>query len=249
MKRAFAILLALLMVLSLAACGGGSTTTPTPEPTPEATPEPTPEPKPTKEELLEISSAIKKNDLDKAFSNAAYAKSLVGNTYTFDGWVASIEADCVEIRITNKAQKEPSDYTAKVYLPTEDLIELENTQWISFVGTLGEVGSYEEEHGGYYGFDYTSTETLLVFYDAAIVSERFKKIGKIDSKLNLGYGYNAWYVALSDGTKEIINFEEDVSSYKGNSVSFTYKYKSAWNSDIWDYSGTYYDAIIDVSVG
>ena len=44
MKRAITILLALLMVLSLAACGGGSTTTPTPEPTEAPTPEPTPEP-------------------------------------------------------------------------------------------------------------------------------------------------------------------------------------------------------------
>ncbi len=47
MNRTIAILLALLMVLSLAACGGGGQTTPTPEPTastPESTPEPTPEP-------------------------------------------------------------------------------------------------------------------------------------------------------------------------------------------------------------
>ena len=55
MKRAITILLALLMVLSLAACGGSSTTTSTPapteapatpEPTPETTPETTPEPTP-----------------------------------------------------------------------------------------------------------------------------------------------------------------------------------------------------------
>lgn len=47
MRKAITILLALVMVLSLAACGGGSTTTNTPAPTEApATPEPTPEPTP-----------------------------------------------------------------------------------------------------------------------------------------------------------------------------------------------------------
>lgn len=45
MRKAITILLALLMVLSLMACGGGSQTTPVTEPTqlPDATPEPTPQ--------------------------------------------------------------------------------------------------------------------------------------------------------------------------------------------------------------
>ena len=44
MKRAITILLALVMVLSLCACGGTSEPEPTPEPTTEPTPEPTPDP-------------------------------------------------------------------------------------------------------------------------------------------------------------------------------------------------------------
>lgn len=246
MKRTIAILLAFLLVISLAACGGWSTTTPTPELTPEATPELTPEPKPTKEELLEISSSIKKKDLDKAYSNSAYAKSLEGNTYKFDGWVASIEADYLEIMISSTIQTEPSNYTARVYLPAEELIKLEKTQWISFVGTLGEVGSYEEEHGGYYGYDYTSTETLFVFYDAAIVTERvMKKIGTLDSEL----GSNAWYVLLPDGTKKVFTFTEDASSYIGNNVNLMYKCKSAWSSSSSSYVWELYDAIATLDTG
>ncbi len=46
MKKLIAILLTLVMVFALCACGGTTAPEPTPEPTPEATPEPTLEPTP-----------------------------------------------------------------------------------------------------------------------------------------------------------------------------------------------------------
>ena len=100
MKKAISLLLALVLCLSLCACGGGNETPNTTEaPTETTAPEAT---KLTKEELLAKASSITNDEAKSALSNPAFAKSLVGNTYIIYGKVWNIEVDHLVIEIHTK---------------------------------------------------------------------------------------------------------------------------------------------------
>lgn len=82
MKRTIICLLVLVMVLSLAACGGTSAPVPTPAPTPEATPEPTPEPtpaptpEPTPEPIYELGETVDNGTIEVTLTEVEYGISL-----------------------------------------------------------------------------------------------------------------------------------------------------------------------------
>ena len=80
MKKAISLLLALVLCLSLCACGGGNDAPETTEaPTETTVPE---EVKMTKDEMLNVAVPLTREEIDKSISNVAFAKSLIGNTYT-----------------------------------------------------------------------------------------------------------------------------------------------------------------------
>lgn len=148
MKKTITILLALVMVLSLAACGGGSqpTSTPAPaataEPTPEPTPEPTEEPKATKEDLLAEAEKADMVDLQNAvYDNKVKAKQDYCNT---------------PIAVTGKAIKIEDNYVIicdsqvclDAYLSIDDLVKIETQNTITVVGIISDITELEMEWGG-----------------------------------------------------------------------------------------------------
>lgn len=126
MKKVISLLLALVMCLSLCACGGGNDT-------PETTEAPTETTAPavsalTKDELLAKAVSITNDEVSSAMSNPAYAKTLVGKTFIIYGKVWNIEFDHVVIsfiafdengKIINYGGE---GLQVRAYLPEEELL-------------------------------------------------------------------------------------------------------------------------------
>lgn len=147
MKKVFAIVLLLTMVLSLVACGNASTPSSGGESAAasDETAAPTEAAK-TKESLLLDAVPLMKDEVERIFDNAAYAASLKGNSYTFEGKVYAIELDYIDVALEYIKDESGKlfafDYwnlSAHVYLPTEEIINIENNQKVSIVGTITDV--------------------------------------------------------------------------------------------------------------
>lgn len=143
MKKLISLLLTVIMCLSLVACGGGNNTPETSAPPVETTaPESTTL---SKEELTSLAVEYTREDYDKAISNKAYASSFVDNVYSFEGTVFTVMEDyaVVTFRIKTDTTTYVTDVSmlcAKVYLPVEELAELEPQQIVRGVGKVTEVG-------------------------------------------------------------------------------------------------------------
>ena len=151
MKKTISMLLALVMCLSLCACGGGNDTNETEAPTEITAPE---EVKLTKDELLAIAEPLTQEVVAKAFENGAFAKTLEGETYTFEARVWSIEFDYVEVVIDSIVGEDGKKYRYShdglyfcLYLPTEELLEMGKGSF-NFVGKISEVQSVEHSLEG-----------------------------------------------------------------------------------------------------
>lgn len=132
MKKSLLFVLTLAMLFSLCACGGEA-----------AVKEPE-EPAITKEDLSAVAKRLMNDEVEQAFSNPAFAKTLVGNTYFFEGEVYSIEVDYADVALNSV----PDDVTMKrysydywnlsvhVYLPVEELATISCNDTISIVGTV-----------------------------------------------------------------------------------------------------------------
>lgn len=222
MKKWIALLLAAVVCISLAACG---------EKAPEAT-QATTEQAPaeteaallTKDEMLGSAKPLTREEIEKSITNAAFAKSLVGNIYTFGGDVWSVTEDYAVV--TFYIQTENGAYgtaanvmVAQLYLPQEDLIALENRQRLSFVGRLDDVSSHDETIPGWG----TQTVVDLVFNSAAIVADRFEETGTLHSR-NASYGEDAWNIKFpGNDYLAVVHFREDVSSFLGQEITYSYK--------------------------
>ena len=150
MKKAISLLLALVLCLSLCACGGGNETPNTTEaPTETTAPEAT---KLTKEELLAKASSITNDEAKSALSNPAFAKSLVGNTYIIYGKVWNIEVDHLVIEIHTKDENGKKyiyggdSLQIHAYIPNDDLIKATLGSMVAILGEINNIEQVKEEY-------------------------------------------------------------------------------------------------------
>lgn len=224
MKKRLSLLLALVMCLPLYACGGGNDASKTEAPTEITAPEET---KMSKDEMLNVSTPLTREEIEKSIGNIAFAKNLIGNTYTFGGEVFSVAEDYAVV--TFYIADEQGAYgtaanvmVANLYLPLEELISLENQQRLSFVGQLDDVNTHDETIPGWG----TQTVVDLVFKSVAVVSDRFEATGKLHSQ-NASYGEDAWNIKFPDSDYlSVVHFRDDVSAYKGQEITYSYKITS-----------------------
>ena len=137
MKKTVSLLLALVLCLSLCACGGGNSDTPdTPETTETTTPEET---KMSKEEMLQVAVEIDDYRTEMMDNIARAEAKYVGNVYYITGHVGDISNDHLNV----------GDFT--VYLPTEDIMNVSTGQRITVVGKIDSI-AYEEISDGWGGY-------------------------------------------------------------------------------------------------
>jgi uncharacterized protein YdeI (BOF family) len=152
MKKAIAILLAAVLALSLAACGGdnGNTPTTTQGTTPTTTTsentttstsqeETSTETTPiitdmSKDDMLAIADEVNLTDIETDLSdNRARAEATyIGNTYIASGFVLEIESDYCEIISSYNY----ITFRLRAYIPKDDLIEISPDNKITIVGTI-----------------------------------------------------------------------------------------------------------------
>lgn len=178
MKKPLLIVLTLAMLLSLCACGGSNDTTAKND-TASANTNTSVEIEPqntkvSKEDLLSEAIPLTEEEADKIFENAAYANSLVSNTYTFTGKVFDIKIDYLDVMLSLISEETGKAHTyghsglsLHLYLPTEELINIElGDDILSFVGRISAVEATNET-------DITSglviPGTTIIMEDAYIV--------------------------------------------------------------------------------
>lgn len=177
----------------------------------------------TKEEMLLAASPMTTEEIEKSRDNLAYAKSLIGNTYTFVGSILSVDEDHAVILIGVMKDRYPykvygRGIVANLYLPTDVLVPLEAEQMFSFVGKLDDAHTIEEAFPG----GGTTQVLEMEFKSAAIVSDRFERTGTLHSR-NEDYGVNAWNVQFPGSIyMGVVHFRDDVSDYQGEEITYSY---------------------------
>ena len=138
MKKTISLLLALIMCLSLCACGGGNDTPETEVPIEET--------KIPKEELLSTATPMTQDVVEQILADKNYAKTLISNTYTFTACVRAEEENYVgvEIRVptvdgTLMGYDYHSALSFYVYLPAEELESISYDDDITIVGKITDV--------------------------------------------------------------------------------------------------------------
>lgn len=185
-----------------------------------------------KDEMLSIAKALTREEISKSISNNAFAKSLIGNTYTFCGEIFAVKEDYAVV--TFYITDEEGSYAtvanvmvANLYLPLNELVTLEHKQRFSFVGQLDDVSTHNENLPDFG----TQTVTDMVFKNVAIVSDRFEKTGTLHSK-NASYGENAWNIKFPNNDYlGVVHFRDDVSNFKGQEITYSYKITSEGSVD------------------
>lgn len=129
MKKIIALFLAAIMCLSLIACGGNNAPETNETPTETTAPE---EVKMSKDEMLAIAEEYTAGDIQNdSIENIARAKQKYCNkTILLSGTVRNIQEDYIELSAMYSA-----NYIIDVYLPIDELVMLEQGQYITVVGT------------------------------------------------------------------------------------------------------------------
>ncbi len=223
-KKMIALHLALMVCLSLAACGGGSETSKQDATELPATTEASTEPQMTKEEMLAVAQDIGE-DFDKDFQAnpvSAEAKYL-GNIYYVTGIVNNIESDRVGV----------GSFT--VHLPKEEIMTLTKGQWITIVG---KIDSVEKKPDVYYPDIYFWYGTMI---NAYFVTDRFTVEGYLDDK-NASYA-PAWNFFLPDDNyAKLVYFENDEEVAKMiEDLGYSTYYKITIEAQ---FDGSYKNAVI-----
>lgn len=193
MKKLIALLIAIMMVLSLAACGsneGTNTETQTQEkteattaapvtesPTTEAptteeptTEVPTTEPeKISKEELLSVAIPLMNDEAKKMFNSPAYVSTLIGNTYTFTGKVYELSMDYIDVALERIEDENGKlygyDYWNLSVHVYLPIDELINITYNDIVSIVGKITGVEEKSTDYPGGGVIKG-TVIVMQDA-----------------------------------------------------------------------------------
>lgn len=144
MKKALSLILALVLCLSLCACGGGDTEESTNSS----------ESIKTKEELLAGAQTVKADDiLNDIGGNKARAAKYVDTVYCITGHVLEIEENYAIVLAADTGDWNnvihSDDWYAyaelavfRVYLPTEELAELNKCENIQFVGKIESITTF-----------------------------------------------------------------------------------------------------------
>ena len=212
MKKILQLILAATLMLSLAACGGKGTTSNGSNTM-------------SKEEMLEVAEVAEEVEMYNAlFENIVNAKqTYCGKILEVKAPVLTIEEDYIEVGQTVGA--------LIVYLPEEDIINLQPLQWITVVGrTKDDIQTETQVMGG------TEWERqYFVMEQAYLVTDRYEYTGTPKSENDSYTG--AWNVEFPDQIMQrVVYFDDgiDVSQYVGEEITFTAKV----------IDGIFYDAMI-----
>ena len=128
----FAIMLALAMVMSLAACGGSGENSKTSM---------------TKEEMLKIAQPLSNQKLYEELSNnkAKAMSTYQGNTYSIWGIIKEINADSVDLIIGEDTHYAKDEYYIRAFLPNDELIQLNIDNGIQIVGTITDIQEEKQQ--------------------------------------------------------------------------------------------------------
>lgn len=150
MKKLIAILLVAVMCLPLTACGG--------------------EVKMSKDEMLAIAEEYTATDIQNdSIENIARAKQKYCNkTILLSGAVRNIQEDYIELSAMYSA-----NYIIDVYLPIDELVLIEQGQYITVVGTTTDEIIDDSENAAGYTFDYSHYQMP----DAYFVNGTVEKTG------------------------------------------------------------------------
>lgn len=201
MKKLIALLLALVLCLSLCACGGGNSDTPnTPGTNDIVTPQ---EVRMTKEEML--ANAVEIDDYEEEFeSNKLRAEEkYIGNNYLVVGNIVSIESTHIEIKsIVNNTE---SLGIISVSLPEEDIMKLTTGQRVQVLGHF-EAFTEEEMVVGttipqtYYIYNGVMTNGYVItdiFEFSGLLRMSYLSYRDINGKVHQRYGDpSAWQIGL-----------------------------------------------------
>ncbi len=213
MNRHFFMIM--VMMLSLTACGSEGDTNSSNENSSMVTTESM-----TKDEMLKVAESVSENEM-----GSAIAENIVKAKQTYCGKVLKVKAPVSSIREDSVivGQVQPS---LVVYLPEEDIAELQPLEWITIVGITDEDIQTETLTVG-------GTQWELRHYvmeDAYFVTNRYEHTG-IPKSENESYK-GAWNVEFpGQSVQKVVYFDEsiDVSQYVGEEITFTiYSSNDRW---------------------
>lgn len=229
MKKTLSLILAAALAISLAACGGGSGGSSTSgSGNRDAASTDTSSGGMTKEEMLE--QAVERTAVDIASDTgeniARATQEYCGKTFLMKGRIGKINTDHITI--------ETGTVRFKVYLPVDDIVNLENGQDVTIVGKTG--AEIKEEPLG------PGIPQNVYVYEvspAYFVTDRYEYTGIPKSENDSFPG--AWNVEFPDSYNpeylRLVYFDDsvDVSQYEGKEITFSAKYSE---------SRHFYDAVI-----
>ncbi len=192
MKKAITIILALVMVLSLVACGGNQQSSPHENGTESIDNNATDNTTTTdevslsKEEMINKSQPLTINEIaEEIYNNKARAKGKYANgTYSIWGTIIEINSDSCDISV----YKYPQVFV-RVYLPVDELIQLNQNEAIQVVGIITDIFDETEQV-----YEYSIPRTIISMQDAFFITNIYEINNASFSSMSYSrtnYNYNA----------------------------------------------------------
>lgn len=214
MKRTLALLLTLVMCLALCACGRENSA-----------------PEMTKEKMLEQATECTAAEIAGETANnvARATQTYCGKTLSIRGLIGEICADHIQIESNSIVR-------LKVYLPVEDIANLESGQLVTIVGNTGAEITEEPLWPGI-------PQNIYVYEvnPAHFVTDRYEYTGApIDENDSFPGAWNVEFSNVANPQyRRLVYFDSsiDVSQYEGKEITFSAK-------NVGGFEGHYYDAVI-----
>ncbi|MBR4858980.1 MAG: hypothetical protein IKU08_07325 [Clostridia bacterium] len=210
MKKFLSFILIVAMCLSLVACGSKTLT---------------------KEEMIAVAEEFSASDIQNdSIQNIVSAKQKYCNkTILLSGTVRSIQEDYIELSASYG-----SNYIIDVYLSLEELVLLEQGQYITVVGTTTDEIIDSSESVAEYTFDYSHYQMPVAY----LVKDKIEVTGILKGA---NYSYKPAY-NIKIGESNVLNliyFAEAVdTSTLENGQEITFAAKAISKNNVWHY----YDA-------